>query len=298
MAHLDPSTLRTFLSQATSEIARHRRVTRWVDWRARVGVPVALGAIAAGCGGQSETGPANGEGTCTGDDCIEECADGADNDGDGSIDCDDLDCQDADACLLGTGGTGGIGLLYGIPFTGGEGPIGGTGGATSGGTGGDPVGGTGGAETGGVQTGGLGGTGGGLGGVYGIPYTGGAGGTPTGGTGGLETGGTGNSGAFGGQPAYGIPMENCSNGYDDDWDGYTDCDDPDCILECGTADYAVPFEYNCTDGADNDYDNLIDCDDPDCSCQSAGGAGGAGGEGGSPTGGYPPGTGGLYSVPF
>ena len=297
MAHLDPSTLRSFLADATDDIASRRPVTHWTVWRARVGVPVALGALAAGCGGESEAGSVD-EGQCVGTDCTEDCGDGLDNDGDGTVDCNDTDCADVEACLGPAGGTGGIGLLYGIPYTGGESPTAGTGGEPQGGTGGEPLGGTGGAGTGGVRTGGtggLGGTGGGLGGVYGIPYTGGVGGVPVGGTGGIETGGTGNSGAFGGQPAYGIPLELCSNGYDDDWDGYTDCDDPDCIPECGMADYAVPFEYNCTDGLDNDYDTLIDCEDPDCTCQSAGGAGGAGAY---PTGGYPPGTGGLYSVPF
>lgn len=53
-------------------------------------------------------------------------------------------------------------------------------------------------------------------------------------------------------------IEICNNGIDDDGDGLIDCEDPNC------ADY---FECNpeiCTDGIDNDQDTLIDCADPDC----------------------------------
>jgi hypothetical protein len=52
--------------------------------------------------------------------------------------------------------------------------------------------------------------------------------------------------------------EDCSDGRDNDLDGLTDCDDPDCATEC-TED--------CSDGLDNDLDGLTDCDDPDCATE-------------------------------
>ena len=58
--------------------------------------------------------------------------------------------------------------------------------------------------------------------------------------------------------------EDCSNGIDDDCDGYIDEDDRDCQMD---------FQENCIDLKDNDEDGLIDCLDPDCmgtlSCGSA-----------------------------
>ncbi len=48
----------------------------------------------------------------------------------------------------------------------------------------------------------------------------------------------------------------CADGADDDYDGVTDCDDPDCEFGCP--------EVRCTDGADQDGDGAIDCDDSDC----------------------------------
>jgi hypothetical protein len=48
----------------------------------------------------------------------------------------------------------------------------------------------------------------------------------------------------------------CADGQDDDYDGVTDCDDPDC-------EYGCP-EVRCTDGVDQDGDGAIDCDDSDC----------------------------------
>ncbi len=50
----------------------------------------------------------------------------------------------------------------------------------------------------------------------------------------------------------------CSDGIDDDQDGFADCDDIDCL---GSA--ACP-ETNCTDGVDNDADGFIDCNDVNC----------------------------------
>ena len=53
------------------------------------------------------------------------------------------------------------------------------------------------------------------------------------------------------------PTEVCDNGTDDDEDGLTDCDDPDC-----SDDPACP--ENCTNGIDDDADGDIDCDDSEC----------------------------------
>ena len=61
--------------------------------------------------------------------------------------------------------------------------------------------------------------------------------------------------------------ERCSNGADDDLDGLTDCDDPDCAAlplcappEPGPEDRAEV----CADGVDQDEDGYTDCDDYDC----------------------------------
>lgn len=51
--------------------------------------------------------------------------------------------------------------------------------------------------------------------------------------------------------------ELCSDGVDNDGDGYADCDDSDC----GGA--WCP-ETLCFDGLDNDEDSFVDCGDPDC----------------------------------
>jgi len=48
---------------------------------------------------------------------------------------------------------------------------------------------------------------------------------------------------------------NCDDGLDNDCDGLTDLEDPECVIE-GEAD--------CFDGVDNDSDGLMDCSDPDC----------------------------------
>lgn len=51
--------------------------------------------------------------------------------------------------------------------------------------------------------------------------------------------------------------EDCENGLDDDCDGFTDGDDSDC----GSP---VTIEDICDDNEDNDGDTLTDCLDPDC----------------------------------
>ncbi len=52
----------------------------------------------------------------------------------------------------------------------------------------------------------------------------------------------------------------CEDGFDDDGDGMTDCEDPDCWLS-GVC--VMPME-DCEDGVDNNLDGLIDCADPEC----------------------------------
>ncbi|MBJ95555.1 MAG: hypothetical protein CMP23_13920 [Rickettsiales bacterium] len=49
----------------------------------------------------------------------------------------------------------------------------------------------------------------------------------------------------------------CSDGLDNDLDGSVDCADSDCAAQCSSAE-------NCSDGQDNDGDGNADCDDTDC----------------------------------
>ncbi len=53
--------------------------------------------------------------------------------------------------------------------------------------------------------------------------------------------------------------EVCDDGIDDDSDGMTDCDDPDC-----SGDVACLPESVCHDGVDDDLDGWTDCADVDC----------------------------------
>jgi subtilisin-like proprotein convertase family protein len=59
-------------------------------------------------------------------------------------------------------------------------------------------------------------------------------------------------------PPDAMPAEVCNNVFDDDHDGFIDCDDTDCYGE------AVCDETACHDTIDNDHDDLVDCDDPHC----------------------------------
>lgn len=54
----------------------------------------------------------------------------------------------------------------------------------------------------------------------------------------------------------------CTDGVDNDQDGFIDCKDPDCAndLACALANKEL-----CNNGADDDGDGLADCADPDCS---------------------------------
>jgi len=67
---------------------------------------------------------------------------------------------------------------------------------------------------------------------------------------------------------------NCSDGIDNDSDGLTDCDDPDCAQDdaCGGSgddDDTAAQEYDCSNDIDDDSDGLTDCSDPDCAQDDA-----------------------------
>lgn len=69
------------------------------------------------------------------------------------------------------------------------------------------------------------------------------------------------SGAFSlsiSEPSAASEVGLCSNGLDDDLDGYADCDDDDCWTE------AACIETDCTNGLDDDGDGDTDCLDFDC----------------------------------
>ncbi len=55
------------------------------------------------------------------------------------------------------------------------------------------------------------------------------------------------------------PLEDCSNGTDDDFDGRVDCADPECIGETN-----CPIGEICGNGVDDDGDSAVDCDDGEC----------------------------------
>ncbi len=66
----------------------------------------------------------------------------------------------------------------------------------------------------------------------------------------------------------------CANAIDDDSDGLTDCDDPDCAQDdaCGGSgddDDTAQQEYDCSNDIDDDSDGLTDCSDPDCAQDDA-----------------------------
>ncbi len=70
----------------------------------------------------------------------------------------------------------------------------------------------------------------------------------------------------------------CMDGTDEDGDGKTDCEDPDCNLKrCGTGcecRAGKKAEGNCTNGADDDGDGKSDCLDEDCAGAGCGVDGG------------------------
>ena len=61
----------------------------------------------------------------------------------------------------------------------------------------------------------------------------------------------------------------CANSFDDDGDGFTDCDDLDCAANPACV---MPPAEDCANGWDDDGDGDIDCDDsdcPGCACEPA-----------------------------
>lgn len=67
----------------------------------------------------------------------------------------------------------------------------------------------------------------------------------------------------------------CSDGVDNDGDGYVDCRDFNCtknpfVTVCHERDPLMQLNLRevsaeaCSDGVDNDFDDLIDCEDPGC----------------------------------
>ncbi len=53
----------------------------------------------------------------------------------------------------------------------------------------------------------------------------------------------------------------CSDGIDNDQDGWADSQDPDCAMKGEEKGFT---DYGCNDGQDNDQDGLVDAEDPDC----------------------------------
>ncbi|WP_437736805.1 hypothetical protein [Sorangium sp. So ce1335] len=59
----------------------------------------------------------------------------------------------------------------------------------------------------------------------------------------------------------------CSNGRDDDGDGYTDCSDPECQWQPFCAPWPENDDVACSNGYDDDGDGYADCSDPECQWQ-------------------------------
>ena len=61
------------------------------------------------------------------------------------------------------------------------------------------------------------------------------------------------------------PVAECSDGVDNDGDGFVDLDDPGCTnAEDDDETNSPPAVVQCNDGIDNDGDGLVDLDDPGC----------------------------------
>jgi hypothetical protein len=58
-----------------------------------------------------------------------------------------------------------------------------------------------------------------------------------------------------------LPEMSCDDGFDNDGDGASDCDDTDCMSVPGCEQPGVEI---CDDEFDNDGDTLADCQDPEC----------------------------------
>ena len=59
----------------------------------------------------------------------------------------------------------------------------------------------------------------------------------------------------------------CSDGVDNDADGYVDCEDYDCRynFEVEVCELVEGSNETCSDGIDNNDNGFVDCDDFDCS---------------------------------
>ena len=70
----------------------------------------------------------------------------------------------------------------------------------------------------------------------------------------------------GGEPGAENTEGACSDGFDNDDNGYVDCDDFDCNLTtvCGGTGIPENTEELCSDGQDNDKNTYTDCDDFAC----------------------------------
>ena len=59
-----------------------------------------------------------------------------------------------------------------------------------------------------------------------------------------------------------ILPHSADDGFDNDGDGWTDLDDPDCISS--VIENSISTAFECNDGIDNDADGATDADDSDC----------------------------------
>jgi len=62
----------------------------------------------------------------------------------------------------------------------------------------------------------------------------------------------------------GYEYTQCTDGIDNDGDGFRDGFDPNCMDGTGLSEAGDPTITKCSDGIDNDVDGLIDMADPDC----------------------------------
>jgi hypothetical protein len=128
----------------------------------------------------------------------------------------------------------------------------------------------GGGEGGGEEGGGPaegGSSAGGAAGASGKASSGGKGGASGGSAGKADSAGNAGSAGSGASGGAGVEggedtVERCTDGLDNDADGFVDCRDNDCraLLPACREDTAEA----CSDGLDNDQDGHVDCDDFDC----------------------------------
>jgi len=61
-----------------------------------------------------------------------------------------------------------------------------------------------------------------------------------------------------------LPVEDCDDGIDNDGDTLADCADSDCLGQQGAGGLCQATEAACNDSFDNDADGDVDCTDDDC----------------------------------